>query len=72
MRDSAEADLKKAETTYRMVEVNYQAGNVTKTAVEQAEMGVISAQNALKTNAYNHDMLVFTFENPSLLSSSAQ
>ena len=72
MRDSAEADLKKAETTYRMVEVNYQAGNVTKTAVEQAAMGVISAQNALKTNAYNHDMLVFTFENPSLLSSSAQ
>lgn len=67
MRASAEADLKKAETTYRMVEVNYQAGNVTKTAVEQAEMGVINAQNALKTNAYNHDMLVFTFENPSLL-----
>ena len=68
MRDSAEADLKKAETTYRMVEVNYQAGNVTKTALEQAEMGVISAQNALRTNAYNHDMLVFTFENPTLLS----
>ena len=67
MRDSAEADLKKAETTYRMVEVNYQAGNVTKTALEQAEMGVISAQNALRTNAYNHDMLVFTFENPTLL-----
>ncbi|WP_458407050.1 TolC family protein [Anaerotignum sp.] len=70
MRDSAEADLKKAETTYHMVEVNYQAGNVTKTAVEQAEMGVISAQNALKTNAYNHDMLVFTFENPTLLGSA--
>ena len=66
-RQNAEADLKKAETTYRMVEVNYQAGNVTKTALEQAEMGVISAQKALKTNAYNHDMLVFTFENPSLL-----
>ena len=67
MRDSAEADLKKAQSTYRMVEVNYQAGNVTKTALEQAEMGVISAENALKTNAYNHDMLVFTFENPTLL-----
>ncbi|MBR5793550.1 MAG: TolC family protein [Anaerotignum sp.] len=67
MRDSAEADLKKAQTTYRMVEVNYQAGNVTKTALEQAKMGVISAENALKTNAYNHDMLVFTFENPTLL-----
>lgn len=72
LRDSAEADLKKAETTYHMLEVNYQAGNVTKIALEQAEMGVISAQNALKANAYNHDMLVFTFENPSLLISSAQ
>lgn len=70
-RDSAEADLKKAETTYHMMEVNYQAGNVTKTALEQAEMGVISAQNALKENAYNHDLLVFTFENPSLLSSNS-
>ena len=66
-RQNAEADLKKAETTYRIVEINYKAGNVTKTAVEQAKMGVINAQNALKTNAYNHDMLVFTFENPSLL-----
>ena len=69
MRDSAEADLKKAETTYRTVEINYKAGNVTKTTLQQAEMGVISAQNALKTNAYNHDMLVFTFENPTLLAS---
>ncbi len=69
MRDSAEADLKKAETTLKVVEANYKAGNVTKTTLEQAEMGVISAQNALKTNAYNHDMLVFTFENPTLLSS---
>ena len=69
MRDSAEADLKKAETTYRTVEINYKAGNVTKTTLEQAEMGVINAQNALKTNAYNHDMLVFTFENPTLLAS---
>lgn len=67
MRDSAEADLKKAQTTYRTVEINYQAGNVTKTTLEQAKMGVVNAENALKTNAYNHDMLVFTFENPTLL-----
>lgn len=68
MRASAEADLKKAQASYRTVEINYQAGNVTKTTLEQAKMGVISAENALKTNAYNHDMLVFTFENPTLLS----
>lgn len=69
---SAQADLTKAQADYRAVQVNYQAGNVTKTAVEQAEMGVLKAENALRQNAYNHDMLVFTFENPSLLGSSSQ
>ena len=68
-RASAEADLKKAEAQYHVAEANYKAGNVTKTILQQAEMGVINAQNALRTNAYNHDMLVFTFENPTLLSS---
>ena len=66
-RQNAEADLKKAQTTYRTVEINYQAGNVTKTTLEQAKMGVVSAENALRSNAYSHDMLVFTFENPTLL-----
>lgn len=69
---SAQADLTKAQADYRAVQVNYQAGNVTKTAVEQAQMGVLKAEIALRQNAYNHDMLVFTFENPSLLSSSSQ
>lgn len=69
---SAQADLTKAQADYRAVQVNYQAGNVTKTAVEQAEMGVLKAEIALRQNAYNHDMLVFTFENPSLLGSSSQ
>lgn len=69
---SAQADLTKAQADYRAVQVNYQAGNVTKTAVEQAEMGVLKAEGALRQNAYNHDMLVFTFENPSLLGSSSQ
>ncbi len=69
---SAQADLTKAQADYRAVQVNYQAGNVTKTAVEQAEMGVLKAESALRQNAYNHDMLVFTFENPSLLGSSSQ
>ena len=64
---SAEADLAKAQADYRVAQINYQAGNVTKTLVEQAEMGMITAENAVKQLVYTHDMLVFTFENPSLL-----
>lgn len=67
MYASAQADLTKAQADYRVAQVNLQAGNVTKTVVEQAEMGVISAQNALNEIVYNYDMLVYTFENPSLL-----
>ena len=67
MYASAQADLTKAQADYRVAQVNLQAGNVTKTLVEQAEMGVISAQNALNELVYNYDMLVYTFENPSLL-----
>lgn len=70
--NSAQADLTKAQADYRAVQVNLQAGNVTKTMVDQAEMGVISAQNALNQIVYNYDMLVYTFENPSLLGSTAQ
>ena len=67
MYASAQSALTKAQADYRVTQVNYQAGNVTKTVVEQAEMGVISAQNALNEIVYNYDMLVYTFENPSLL-----
>ena len=70
MYASAQADLKKAQADYRVAQVNLQAGNVTKTVVEQAEMGVISAQNALNEIVYNYDMLVYTFENPSLLANT--
>lgn len=65
---SAQADLTKAQADYRVAQVNLQAGNVTKTVVEQAEMGVIAAENALKQLVYQHDIKVFLFENPSLLS----
>ena len=64
---SAQADVTKAAADYRVAQVNYQAGNVTKTVVEQAEMGLISAENALNQLVYTHDMLVYTFENPTLL-----
>ena len=71
MYASAQADLTKAQANYRVAQVNLQAGNVTKTTVEQAEMGVISAQNALNEIVYNYDMLVYTFENPSLLTDTS-
>lgn len=64
---SAQADVTKAAADYRAAQINYQAGNVTKTTVEQAEMGLISAENALKQLVYSHDMLIYTFENPTLL-----
>lgn len=68
---SAQADLTKAQADLRAAEVNYQAGNVTKITVEQAELGVLQAENALKQLTCQHDMQVFLFENPSLLSGSS-
>lgn len=67
---SAQADLKKAQADYRAVQVNLQAGNVTKTTVQQAKMGVTAAENALKQLAYQHDMKVFQFKNPSMLTAA--
>ena len=64
---SAQADVTKAAANSRVAQVNYRAGNVTKTVVEQAEMGLISAENALKELVYSHDMLIFMFENPTVL-----
>lgn len=65
--ESAQADVTKAAADYRMAQVNYRIGNVTKTVVEQAELGLISAENALKELVYSHDMLIFMFENPTVL-----
>lgn len=64
---SAEADLKKAQADYRVAQLSYETGNATKMAVQGAEMGVTAAENALKGLAYEHDMLVYQFENPSIL-----
>ena len=64
---SAQADLTKALADYRAAQINYQAGNLTKVAVDGAEMAVKQAELALQGVAYQHDMYVFMFENPSLL-----
>jgi len=67
---SAQADLTKAEADLRATQLSYQTGAVTKLAVQGAEMAVTAAQNAVKSLIYEHDMLVFKFENPSMLSSA--
>ena len=69
---SAKADLEKAQADYRVAQLSYQAGNITKMAVEGAAMGVAAAESTLNSLLYEYDMLVYRFENPSLLSNSAQ
>ncbi len=68
---TAVTDLEKAQADYRAIQVQYQAGNVTKLMVEQARMGILQKELALKSLAYNHDMLIFSFEHPSLLASAS-
>ena len=65
--EAAIANLTKAEADYRVAQLNYQAGNVTKTVVDGAEMGVMQAKLALQGAVYGHELYVFMFENPSLL-----
>lgn len=69
---SAQSDLSKAQANYRVAQVNFQAGNVTKMTVDQAYLGVLQAELALQADVYNHDMMVFMFENPSLLSNTGK
>lgn len=69
--ETALTDLEKAQADYRAIQVNYQAGNVTKLTVEQARMGILQKELALKSLAYSHDMLVYMFEHPSMLGTAS-
>ena len=68
--ESLQASLKKAEAEYRAAELSFQTGALTQLAVDGAEMAVTKAKNDVKNLVYEHDMLVFQFENPSILFSS--
>lgn len=68
---TAQAALKQAEADYHKAEVNYQAGNVTALTLEQAQMGVDSAKNDIQQVVYDHDLAIFNFQNPDLLSGGA-
>ena len=69
-RTALEAALADAKTTYATAQTNYQVGNITKLQLEQAELAVKSAENDLLSNASSHDLLVFQFEHPYMLSNS--
>ena len=69
-RTALEAALADAKTTYATAQTNYQVGNITKLQFEQAELAVKSAENDLLSNTSSHDLLVFQFEHPYMLSSS--
>lgn len=70
-RTALEAALADAKTTYATAQTNYQVGNITKLQLEQAELAVKSAENDLLSNASSHDLLVFQFEHPYMLSNSS-
>ena len=69
--ESAQADVAKSAANYRIAQVNHQIGNVTTTTVELAELGLLQAENALEQVLATYDMLIFTFENPTLLADSS-
>ena len=69
-RTALEAALADAKTTYATAQTNYQVGNITKLQLEQAELAVKSAENDLLSNTSSHDLLVFQFEHPYMLSNS--
>ena len=65
---TAQAALKQAEADYHKAEVNYQAGNITALTLEQAQMGVDKAKNEIQQVVYDHDLAIFNFQTPDLLS----
>ncbi len=69
-RVALEADLQDAKTMYATAKTNYELGNIAEMDLKQAELGVLSAENKLLTNASNHDIEVFGFNNPSVLGSA--
>ena len=62
------AAVQKAIETYNSTVVSYQAGMATNYQVSQAKMGILNAEIAVEQNALDYDLLVFTFENPYMLS----
>jgi len=60
--DLAKKDLKAAE-------VKYNLGLITKLELENAKLAVTSKEMEIQTNTFDHDLNVYIFKNPSMLSS---
>lgn len=63
----AESDLAQAQADLKTAEVNYQVGNITELALEQAQLGVTKNEIALQKLVNSYDMQVFAFKNTSLI-----
>ncbi len=70
--ETAQNARKQAESALHVAQVNYKVGYATKIAVEQAELAVIQAKNAVRQLEYAHDMQIYQFENTELLGSGQQ
>ena len=66
-----EAALDDVETAYATAQTNYNVGNITSLTLAQAELAVNQAETNLKSNASQHDLLVFQFQHPYMLSGAS-
>ena len=69
---SAQNSLKQVKAAYRVDEIKYEVGNITKTALDQAALAVMQTEMALNELLYKYDMLTYTFEHTALLGETAQ
>lgn len=60
--------VEQAKADYNKAVAAYKAGNATLLQVNQAKLGITSAEKAVEENAINYDMASFSFEHPYLLS----
>lgn len=58
-----------AKSDYNAVVASYQAGKATKLQVEQAKLGILSAEKAVEDNSISYENLSFCLKRPYLLSS---
>lgn len=68
--NQAEKDLAQAQADLKTAQVNYQAGNITKLVLEQAQLAVTQKGLTLQKLARAYDMQVFAFKNTSLIGGS--
>ena len=62
--------LDDAKRTYDTAKTNFEVGNITQLKLDQASLAVKNAENDLLSNASSHDLLVFQFNHPYMLSGS--